>query len=64
MRIVASCSAALLSMTSLAAYAADPVKVEWDLRLRHEHVEDDAFLRDADATTARLRAGQIGRAHV
>lgn len=57
MRIVAFCSAALLSATSLAAYAADPVKVEWDLRLRHEHVEDNAFLRDADATTARLRAG-------
>lgn len=57
MRIVASCFAALLSAACLPASAADPVKFEWDLRLRHEHVEDDAFLSDADATTARLRGG-------
>lgn len=57
MRIVASCSVALLSAASLPTSAADQVKFEWDLRLRHEHVEDDAFLRDADTTTARLRAG-------
>jgi hypothetical protein len=35
--------------------------VDWqaqaNLRVRHEHVGDDAFARSADATTARLRAG-------
>lgn len=32
----------------------DPV---WNLRLRHEQVDDDAFTRDANADTLRLRAG-------
>jgi hypothetical protein len=31
--------------------------LEWNLRLRHEAVDDDAFARDARATTLRLRAG-------
>ncbi|TXH66515.1 MAG: hypothetical protein E6Q88_11895 [Lysobacteraceae bacterium] len=39
------------------AQAATPLSAEWDLRLRHEHVDDQAFVRDADATTLRLRAG-------
>jgi hypothetical protein len=30
---------------------------EWNLRLRHEQVDDDAFARDAAATTLRARAG-------
>ncbi|MFN7137357.1 MAG: alginate export family protein, partial [Thermomonas sp.] len=30
---------------------------EWDLRVRHEQVDDAGFARDARATTARLRAG-------
>jgi hypothetical protein len=30
---------------------------EWNARLRHEAVDDDAFARPADATTLRLRAG-------
>lgn len=30
---------------------------EWNVRLRHEHVDDDAFARDASATTLRVRAG-------
>lgn len=39
--------------------AAEPRRLttEWDLRLRHEQVDDAAFARDADATTLRLRAG-------
>lgn len=30
---------------------------EWNLRLRHEQVDDDAFARSADASTLRVRAG-------
>src|SRR4249919_4003342 len=30
---------------------------EWNARLRHEQVEDDALARDASATTLRVRAG-------
>src|SRR5688572_3887424 len=37
--------------------SASPVTLEWNLRLRHEHVEDAAFTPSADATTLRLRAG-------
>ena len=33
------------------------VAPEWNLRLRHEHVDDEAFGPSADATTLRLRAG-------
>lgn len=37
---------------------ATPAATSWELdaRLRHESVSDDAFTRDADATTLRLRA--------
>lgn len=42
--------------------AASPVTLEWNLRLRHEHVEDAAFTPSADATTLRLRAGLQFRA--
>lgn len=49
--------ACALAPTAPTVQADDAVKSEWELRLRHEHVEDDAFRRDADATTARLRAG-------
>ncbi len=41
--------------------ADDPLTVEWDLRLRHEHVDDEAFADTADAATARLRLGLRGR---
>ena len=34
-----------------------PVSFEWDLRVRQEHVDDAGIARDANATTARLRAG-------
>lgn len=42
-----------------AAIAADApgIAVEWDLRLRHEQVDDAAFATSADATTLRLRTG-------
>lgn len=56
LRILAlACTAAL----PLFAGAAEPsaVSFEWNARLRHEHVDDAAFARDADATTLRLRAG-------
>lgn len=33
------------------------VNPTWNLRLRHEQVDDDAFTRDANADTLRLRAG-------
>jgi hypothetical protein len=34
-----------------------PLQFEWNARLRSESVDDDAFARDANATTLRLRAG-------
>ena len=40
-----------------AAQGARPLSLEWNLRLRQEQVEDDAFARNAEATTLRLRAG-------
>lgn len=39
------------------APSAGPLAWEWNARLRHEAVEDDAFARDAAATTLRLRLG-------
>jgi hypothetical protein len=41
------------------ATAAEPIRVTplVDIRLRYEHVEQDGLPRDADALTARLRAG-------
>jgi len=34
-----------------------PLSFEWNLRARQETVDDDAFAKDAQATTLRLRAG-------
>ncbi|MEO8998806.1 MAG: alginate export family protein [Rhodanobacter sp.] len=34
-----------------------PLQLEWDARMRQEQVDDDAFSRDASATTLRLRLG-------
>lgn len=49
---------ALLAGTpALRAADAPKASFEWDLRARSEMVGDDGFARDADATTARLRAG-------
>ena len=49
----------LLMAASLPAAAAD-MSFDWNLRLRHERVDDDAFARDAQADTARLRAAIRG----
>ena len=52
--------AALLIAAPACAVAADTAPGfhwEWNARLRQESVSDDAFARDADATTLRLRAG-------
>lgn len=46
-----------LACAAMPAFAADPVTLEWDLRGRHESVDDDAFARNAEATTLRLRLG-------
>ncbi|HJW05032.1 MAG TPA: alginate export family protein [Rhodanobacter sp.] len=43
-----------------AASAAPSWQLEWDARLRHEQVDDDAFARDAWADTLRLRLGLHG----
>lgn len=54
-----ACALAYVSV-HLPAFAADPpppLSFEWDLRVRHEHVADDAFSHTADAATLRLRAG-------
>ena len=37
--------------------ASAPLQLEWDARLRHEQVDDDAFSRNANADTLRLRLG-------
>lgn len=37
--------------------AAEPLAIEWGLRVRHEFVADAAFVREADTTTLRLRLG-------
>ena len=50
-------------LAPVAVLAADPgpagpsITFEWNARLRHEAVDDDAFVPRADATTLRLRAG-------
>jgi hypothetical protein len=50
---------ALLPCAAAAQTAQQSVTVDptWNLRLRHEQVDDDAFPRDASADTLRLRAG-------
>jgi hypothetical protein len=45
---------------SASTLAAEPLSLEWDLRARHEHVDDDAFSPPANASTLRLRAGIRG----
>ena len=49
----------LMCVAALPAQAAEPPKLslEWDLRARHEQVDDDAFANAARADTLRLRAG-------
>ncbi|GAB1407247.1 alginate export family protein [Thermomonas brevis] len=48
-----------LCCAALPAWAGDDPRLttEWDLRLRHEQVDDGAFAANADATTLRARLG-------
>ena len=50
-------AAALFCLPAFAHAQPDPVEPTWNLRLRHELVDDDVFARDARADTLRLRAG-------
>lgn len=56
-RLISLLAIALTAAPPLHAGDAPPASFEWDLRLRQEHVDDAGFARDADASTARLRAG-------
>ncbi|MEO5963712.1 MAG: hypothetical protein ABIO75_03660, partial [Thermomonas sp.] len=51
---VVSLPLAAAAQSSTPAVTVDPT---WNLRLRHEQVDDAAFARDANADTLRLRAG-------
>jgi len=55
--LVLACLAPAAASAGEPAGTRNAVDLEWNLRLRTEQVEDDAFARDADATTLRLRAG-------
>ncbi len=59
-QLLSATIAAMIAIPSI-VYAAEPapapLQVEWNARLRHEVVDDDAFARGANATTLRLRAG-------
>ena len=46
-----------LVCTAQSAAQSATVDPTWNLRLRHEQVDDDAFARDANADTLRVRAG-------
>lgn len=59
-RLAAACAAGLLCAPAIAARAEPsppPLSTEWEARLRHESVADDAFTRTADSTTLRLLGG-------
>jgi len=59
-RYIHLATACLLALATAPAWAADtpaPLQLEWDARLRHEQVDNDAFARNADADTLRLRLG-------
>lgn len=47
----------LAANAQMTANGSPPLQVEWNARLRHEQVGDDAFHRDAQADTLRLRLG-------
>lgn len=59
MRFLLSCSLCFASAASLAQTPPQPPGWFIEGRLRHEMVEDDAFRKDADAITLRLRAGYL-----
>lgn len=53
-----ACTLVLFSCLCVVASAQTPtIAPEWNLRLRHEQVDDAAFAADARADTLRLRAG-------
>jgi len=54
---IACCTCPMAHAGSADVPVEPAVKAEWNLRLRYENVNDDAFIPDADATTLRLRAG-------
>lgn len=61
-RSLAACGLAMLGVSFAAnaqsgTDASPSLQVEWNARLRHEQVDDDAFSRDAQADTLRLRLG-------
>jgi hypothetical protein len=56
-RLASAITVALLIAPAVHAADAPKSSFEWDLRLRHENIDDAGFTRNADATTARLRAG-------
>lgn len=55
------CVVPALAATAETTSADSPVTLEWNARLRHESVDDDAFARDAVATTLRLRLAARAR---
>ncbi|MFS8064582.1 MAG: alginate export family protein [Luteimonas sp.] len=66
LRLLSAVITALLALPAIAeatepvatpAPVAAPWQFEWNARLRHEAVDDDAFVQSANATTLRLRAG-------
>lgn len=59
--IVAACTVPALAAAAGPVTPTPPVTLEWNARLRHESVDDDAFARDAAATTLRLRIGARAR---
>jgi len=72
-RLLATAIAVMLALPAIVhageipvapAPAASPWQFEWNARLRQESVDDDAFARDASATTLRLRAAILRRDRV
>ena len=59
--ITAICALPALAAAAESAPLVSPVTLEWNTRLRHESVDDDAFPRNADVTTLRLRLGMRAR---
>lgn len=50
---------ACLGLAVALPVTAEPGKATFEARLRHETVDDDAFARDAEALTARIRFGYL-----
>lgn len=54
---LAPLAAACAQSAAAGSSSASPWQLEWNLRVRHEQVDSDAFAKDAKADTARLRLG-------